>query len=244
MYVPRSVMQYAREDFDAVVTTVSDKHPEWNLELLDIEYDSYSTEDSNYDSAFVVDATGKIKYTINDNSQILDFIIEYFIGDDDVFYAAPDGLSSLSDDLEIRILEDLDEVRSVESSTNLHTRSAVFGADDEDDLDEGMEFDDFSDADDLSDKVDDIADDLDDLKDDFMESDNTDIEVDNNIENHYIAECESCHGIFISALVESDQAVDSVHGVCPLCGEESDQDLKWIVRSISDAAEPAADNEF
>lgn len=59
-----------------------------------------------------------------------------------------------------------------------------------------------------------------------------DIEVDNNIEGHYIVECDRCHGIFISALVESDQVIDHISGICPLCEKESDQYIKWVVKPV------------
>lgn len=78
----------------------------------------------------------------------------------------------------------------------------------------------------------DIIDDVDNIDD--IEEDNVDIETDNNIANHYIAECDSCHGVFISAVTESDQIIDHISGVCPLCEKESDQLLKWIVRDVSD----------
>lgn len=67
---------------------------------------------------------------------------------------------------------------------------------------------------------------------DEIEEDETDIEIENNIANHFIAECDSCHGVFISALVETDQEVDMLSGVCPLCGKETDQYLKWIIREV------------
>lgn len=79
---------------------------------------------------------------------------------------------------------------------------------------------------DMSDKIDDIQDAVDDV-----DEDTVDIETDNNIENHYIAECDKCHGIFISAVIESDQEVEKVSGICPLCESESDQYLKWVVKS-------------
>lgn len=59
-----------------------------------------------------------------------------------------------------------------------------------------------------------------------------DIATDNNIENHYIVECDRCHGIFISALLESDQVVEHVTGVCPLCEKESDQFIKWVIKPV------------
>lgn len=86
--------------------------------------------------------------------------------------------------------------------------------------------------DDLADDMEDIQDTIDDTLDDIDEEDPVDIEMDNNISNHYIAECDNCHGVFISALIESDQEVESISGVCPLCNKETDQYIKWIVKDI------------
>lgn len=84
----------------------------------------------------------------------------------------------------------------------------------------------------LSDNIDDIADQIDDVQDavDDIDEDDINIDIENNITDHYIAECDSCHGIFISAMIESDQIVDHISGVCPICGKETDQYLNWIVR--------------
>ena len=87
---------------------------------------------------------------------------------------------------------------------------------------------------DISDTIDDLADDVEDIQDNIedVQEDDTDIELDNNIANHYIAECDSCHGIFISALAESDQEVEKISGTCPLCDKETDQYLKWIIKEV------------
>lgn len=58
------------------------------------------------------------------------------------------------------------------------------------------------------------------------------IQPDNNISGHYIAECDRCHNVFISALVESDQTVQSLQGVCPLCEKESEQYIKWVIKPV------------
>lgn len=60
------------------------------------------------------------------------------------------------------------------------------------------------------------------------------IEEDNNIAGHYIAECNRCQGIFISALTESDQKVEFLSGICPLCEKESDQYIKWVIKPVED----------
>ena len=67
---------------------------------------------------------------------------------------------------------------------------------------------------------------------DTISQDEPAIDTDNNIVNHYIAECDACHGIFISAVVESDQVIDHISGMCPLCQKDSDQKLKWIIKPV------------
>ncbi len=87
---------------------------------------------------------------------------------------------------------------------------------------------------DIEETIDDLADDVEDIRDtiDEVQEDNINIELDNNITNHYIAECNDCHGIFISALAESDQEVESISGTCPLCDKETEQYLKWVIRDV------------
>lgn len=68
---------------------------------------------------------------------------------------------------------------------------------------------------------------------DIHEDDPT-IEIDNNISGHYIAECERCHGVFISAVTESDQEVESISGICPLCDHETTQWLNWVVVDVKE----------
>ena len=113
-------------------------------------------------------------------------------------------------------------------ASNTITRRKITAADDFDDVD-GLIVEDDDAAignqiDTLQDKVEDIQDTVDDVQ-----EDDSNIEIDNNIANHYIAECDKCHGIFISAMIESDQDVDHISGKCPLCQKESDQLLKWVI---------------
>jgi len=91
-------------------------------------------------------------------------------------------------------------------------------------------------SEDIEDTVDDIADAVDDIQDTMedVEEDDIDIEMENNIANHYVAECDSCHGIFISALVESDQEVESITGICPLCDKDTTQYLYWLIKNVRD----------
>lgn len=108
---------------------------------------------------------------------------------------------------------------------------------------------DVEDTDDMSDTLDDVADTVDDLQDVVDQIDDapqdTILDVDNNISNHYIAECERCHEVFISAVVESDTEMDSVQGECPCCHEQTKQYLKWIIRNVhDDEEEPVPSSAF
>lgn len=90
------------------------------------------------------------------------------------------------------------------------------------------------DEDAFDDTLDEMADNIEDMQDtlDEVQEDDVDIEIDNNIDGHLIAECDKCHGIFISAMMESDQTVEKISGICPLCEKESDQYVKWVVKAI------------
>ena len=94
-----------------------------------------------------------------------------------------------------------------------------------DELDEVSDVEITEDIDNIADQITDVQDSLDDV-----DEDDITIETENNIVNHYIAECDSCHGVFISAMLESDQAVSKISGICPLCGKETDQFLNWVIR--------------
>lgn len=129
----------------------------------------------------------------------------------------------------------------VNGATLNHTskpKRRVVAADEEDsqydDFDYEFNEDDLG-EDDLSDKLDNVADTVEDIQDtvDDIEEDDVNIEIDNNIADHYIAECDSCHGVFISATIESDQKVEKVSGTCPLCEKETDQYLKWVIKDVN-----------
>lgn len=116
------------------------------------------------------------------------------------------------------------------SSVKVNDKRRVFAADEDDDI-FGPSMDELEDDVDFNDTLDDVADTVDDIQDavEEIEEDDIDIEVDNNITNHYIAECDTCHGVFISAVIKSDQVVEKISGVCPLCEKETDQYLKWVI---------------
>lgn len=90
------------------------------------------------------------------------------------------------------------------------------------------------DTDTLQDDIDYVADTLEDIQDDVQDIDEDDVDIDteNNIADHYIAECDRCHAVFISAVMESDQDIDKISGICPICGKESDQYLRWVIKDV------------
>lgn len=86
----------------------------------------------------------------------------------------------------------------------------------------------------VEDTLETISDSLDDINDrlDEVEEDEVDIEVDNNIADHYIAECDRCKGVFISSVMFDDHQVSKIEGVCPLCEHDTTQYLKWVIESV------------
>lgn len=121
---------------------------------------------------------------------------------------------------------------SIRTSEHLPSKRIVAADEDIDTMDFEGDIDNVDEG--FSDTLEDVADAVDDIQDTIEDDPEEDpqIEVENNIDDHYIAECEKCGGIFISATVESDQEVRKVTGECPLCKEETDQYLKWIVRKV------------
>ena len=119
------------------------------------------------------------------------------------------------------------------------TASKKIVAAEDDDMVMGPSLGDIDDLDDsFSEQLDDVADTVEDIQDtvtdDDHQEDSIDIEVENNIAGHYIAECDKCKNVFISATVLSDQVVEYVSGVCPICKEESDQYLKWVIKPVEE----------
>ena len=216
--VPSYVKKYAREDINEAVSRVNDELGS-DITVESISFDASESEEDlidnggDYSSAISIVATAQLNY----DDEPIEFSIEYFVGDDEVYVGGSmvdvvEGLKSQLADSDI-----------IESSQQLNGDSITAAADDD-------EFDDQ--LTDMSDTIDDMQDTLDEVV-----EDDPGIEIDNNITDHYIAECDRCHGVFISAMVESDQEIEFVSGVCPLCGKESDQYLKWIIRDVGDVEE-------
>lgn len=138
------------------------------------------------------------------------------------YQSAPDGIYSDSeiDEVSDAILAAIDEPSTIITAA-------------EGDEDEGFMFDDM-DEEPEEEIVEEGVEELDSEKEPEDPEDSPSIETDNNIAGHYIAECNRCHGVFISALMESDQHVEFLSGVCPLCEKESDQYIKWVIKPVED----------
>lgn len=165
----------------------------------------------------------RVLFSVNIDGDIVEVPEEYIVETSGEIYSEGDG----NDIAENAINRHLNpEIFASTKSRKTKITAA------EDDYDFAEDVDDFSDTvDDLSDTVDDLKDAVDD---DIFDEDEPDIEMDNNISGHYIAECDRCHGIFISAVIESDQEIDSISGVCPVCNKDTEQHLKWVVKDVND----------
>lgn len=218
-----SVMSMAQEDAKYIADRLMQKHTAVDVKDIKVNKVSDATVDAEeveYDVQIVLDIDG--------DQQVVNF----------QYYLQPDGNVELSEDLD-NVIQSVDSrIMSEQSTVNLQTITAAddFDSDDFDEIPhESVEDDTVADDDSITDTLNNMSEQLDDLQDDISDPSNEDdinIDINNNIDNHYIAECEKCHGIFISSLIASDQRVESIHGVCPLCDKESDQYLKWIVEAV------------
>lgn len=215
MRVSENIKKFAREDIAQLIKLFQKKYG-IKLDCVNIEYD-----DSDYDGS-----TGSIWCTAHlsdETGKELEFDWEYTEDDENIYVDSP-------------VSEWVETVHRNYTQVNSSVKcsTAILAADDDEFPDMDIPEDDeggiADDIDDLSDKVDDLQDSVDDI-----DPDDPSIEKDNNIENHYIAECDRCHGIFISAMIESDQEVSTISGVCPLCSKETDQTLRWVIKSIDDS---------
>lgn len=214
----QQIKQYGTKDIEAVI-----KHLNYmvgkNFKVSDVKYicDEDKLENGTEDGLC------KVVVTLSEGTNKLVLRWSYGLDGDDIV------MDTNVRDIATQGKKKYDKAVQIKSST------AIMAADDEDDFftdeSEGILYEDDAsigdDIDALSDQVEDLQDSVDDV-----EEDDVDIELDNNIGDHYIAECEGCHGIFISAMIESDQVVEKITGTCPLCEKETDQYLKWIVKAV------------
>lgn len=227
--VPDAVKQYATEDIEEVIKKINTRTPSVKAELYLLTFETGS--DTDRDDQFSVYPTAIVKWTDGGRSVETEFGWDYVIDGEDVYMGG--DIDDLVESLE-HLMKNLKDSKIV-SSTAVNAGSRIVAADG-DEFNEDTVVDDIIDdeEDGISDAMDSLSDQVDDIQDavDNMDEDEIDIELENNIENHYIAECEACHGVFISAMIESDQEVEKISGVCPLCEKESDQHLRWVVKAV------------
>ena len=196
----------------------------------DFEYVTCRIEPDEFDDDKF---TGKITLKTTDNKNVNAFV-HYSTDDDSVYSESISEVAEIFYDDNYEIFEST----KIKASSSIHNQkiTAAEGDEEEDDTLDGFDdsefaFDDEEPIDDTLDEMSDTLDDMQDQLDEIVEDDPS-IQVDNNISNHYIVECDKCKGVFISSIEESDAAIEKVSGRCPLCGKDSDQYLKWIIRDV------------
>lgn len=225
MKVSQQIKMYATEDISSIIKLASDKCGV-DFELKSLKFDEDTDDiDSRSESE---DVTVTAVASIEAEGDHFEFSWEYLVDGDSIYIE--DRESNLASELCNRFKESKRKVASSSAISKRKTR-IVAADEDFDELTDDVVVDDndtFSESiDNLSDQVEDIQDQVDDIQEDDVT-----IDTDNNISNHYIAECDTCHGIFISAVVESDQRVEKIAGVCPLCEKQTEQYLRWVVKDV------------
>lgn len=221
MTVLQQIKQIAQKDIQDIVESLSHKlNREKSLKFRVDKIEYYPLEPSKDE------VECRVRVRLVSGIKLLPFILIYTYDGENI-YANEDVQDTVAN-----------LVKKYKKYHDISSATAIMAADDDDffvDDSEGVLYEDDS----ISDNIDDLADQVDDLQDAVTEDpeDDVSIEIDNNIVDHYIAECDRCHGIFISAMVESDQKVEKISGTCPLCEKESDQYLKWVVKSASSAGD-------
>lgn len=204
MSVRSMVDEVAIDDLDLALSNVNDRyHLSPKLEWSDLNCE----EDTHKKD----DKCYCVKYFANmctaSDDVKFDQPLEYYVKDDEI-------TGSAIEDLEKAIYANYCKAKGIKASTY------VSAADDTEDFGESI--------DDLADSLEDVQDSIEDV-----DIDDPSIEIDNNITGHYIAECAGCGEVFISAVMESDQQIDHITGICPICEKETDQYLKWVIKDAN-----------
>lgn len=204
IYQLQDIQSTAKQDFDSIKETINKTQNKVTASIDTVRF--VSKKD-------VVTATCDMRFDGSD--EIIEASIQYKY----------DGSKIVSDssinEVSNAILESLDD-----------SKDSVFAADEgfvfEDEVESPEDFEDASEEE--------ISEETSDAETEEFEDpeEGVDIETDNNISGHYIAECNRCHGVFISALMESDQHVEFISGICPLCEKESDQYIKWVIKPVEE----------
>ena len=230
MSLTSEMRRIARNDIQDIVSMLNEDG--FKTSVVSMESDPEEIEEK---------ITQKIHSVLKINGKDIDVDFEYELDMYPEKVRIQKPCEAIVDDIEKSFSRKVSESTSVSKSSI--TASSITAAD------EDFESDDFSDEsftddstnspDSLSDNIEDIADTVEDIQDtiDDVQPDDVNIDVENNISDHYIAECERCHGIFISSVIKSEQPLEKISGTCPLCDRQTDQYLKWVVKNVKDIEE-------
>lgn len=210
----QQIKLYAREDANSIANEFEKKY---NLPIRVKGIEFYGNEKAVESGEGYYEAT--LHYEVGNDSSVVTVSINYSSDDENIYS------SQTVSEVAKQVKQYYDSQKGIKASTRYSKRRIT--AADEDILDDPEGFEDT--LDDLADSVEEVQDQVDDI----VEDDVT-IDINNNIDGHYIAECETCNGIFISAVIESDQEIDHITGICPLCQKETNQYLKWVIKSVND----------
>ena len=234
--VPERIFNCAEDDGERVAKLAS-KNPDFEFcNFTSLDFTSFEHDDGNIiyyaDMLFRWGHDGMTSETTVTTDYYLDAELDGVFGSDDAEDIYEHLLYNIENGEYTEIIDDPKsrEFPGVEASMKIK-KTPIMAADEDlpgviDDTDDEA----------LSENIDELSDSVEDLQDQVedVEEDEISIEMDNNITGHYIAECDRCHGIFISAVIKSDQKVEKVTGVCPLCDKESEQFLKWVIESANE----------
>lgn len=205
------IKQYALEDIKDALSKVKSK-----IKVIDVSYDVDGDIEVGEGSVFVT-------FTLGNDKQSFEQNVDYIVDESGNIYAGYDSIDGYADSIEEKC-----ESAGITASTHIKPKRRIVAAD-EDEFEEEDPL-----EGEIGETLEGIADDVNDMQDEIEDvtEDDPNIEVDNNIEGKYIAECERCHGIFISAVSESDQDVESISGTCPLCEHDTTQWLNWVIKAV------------
>lgn len=232
--IPSGIRQYATEDYLELVSGMRKKCTEFDR----VSVDNFKIS-AQGDSSFLVNV--RLVAEVSGVKYGTDFVWEYVIEDDAVYLGG--SIEEITEDA-VQCLREAVEDGTIVAKRGVRGQVILAAEGDEEIPGAGFLSEDPNDA--LDDSVDQIADQVEDVQGvlDEIQEDDVDIEKTNNIADHYIVECDVCHGIFISALMESNEPIRTIHGICPLCRKESDQYIKWIVRDAKSDQFDDEDLEF
>lgn len=238
MSLTSEMRRIAKEDINDIVSMLNEDG--FKTSVVSIESDPEEIKEKVKQSVHAV-------LKIDGRNTDVDFDYEINLSPETVYIQKP--CEDIVSDIESSLKNKVSESTRISKSSKPVTSSSITAADDDFESDDFSDLDDTTDStdstdttdsnDSLSDNIEDIADTVEDIQDtiDDVQEDDVNIQVENNISDHYIAECERCHGIFISSVIRSEQPLEKISGTCPLCDRQTDQYLKWVVKDVKDIEE-------